>query len=147
MGKMIKPTSKTEFARAELLKKRLSEGFAGVTQEMLNSALESARSLLEFEMKVSCERFEKAHGAEDWYKCMRAMYEIVEDNHEWRIISKTRDWSVEKGWVAGSRWEAEDKVNQLMVWQRNAIRRGLANPDKHIERGTKILEALGESAC
>lgn len=141
MGKMVKATSKTEFARVELLKTRLAEGFPGVTQAMVDAAISSANFLLDQEMKVACDRFTAKHGAEDWYKCMRAMYDVVEDNYQWRVVSKTREWTEEKEWVFDSRWQAEDKVNQLVLWQRDAVKRGLANPDKHIERGTKLLEA------
>ena len=140
MGKMVKATSKTEFARVEYLKAQMKAGAPGVTQDKIDLALASARSLLEQEMRLSCERFEKRHGAEDWYKCMRAMYRVVEDNNQWRVISLTREWTEDREWVFESRGAAEDKINQLMMWQQSAVRRGLSNPDKHIERGTKILE-------
>lgn len=144
--KMIKATSTTEFTRHELLKTRLADGFPGVTQAMVDSALASANSLLTQEFKTSVEKFQKKHGAADWYKAVRAMYEIVEENHQWRIVSNAKDWTDDhrKEWVANSRWEAEAKINTLMWYRENDLRRGRGDPEKHIERGNRILEGAAQ---
>ena len=134
MAKMVKATAKTEFARVELLKRRLTEGMPGVTQDMVDRALASAKSLLELEMKNSVSKFMSKYGAEDWYKAARACYDVVEENYQFRIISNTRGWNNAPEWVMGSKWEAEDKINQLILWKEYDRRRGIGNMERDVER-------------
>lgn len=142
MGKMVKPTAQTEFARHKLLQERLASGYPGVTAEMVKSALSSAETLLSEEHRKSVEKFQGKYGAEDWYKAVRAMYQIVEENHQFRVISNAKDWAdeVRREWVCSSKWEAEDKINQLIWYRQNDVKRGKANAEKHIERGVRMLE-------
>lgn len=143
MGKMIKATAQTEFQRHKLLTERLASGYPGVTAEMVQSALNSATSLLEAEHKANVEKFRNKHGAADWYKAVRAHYDIVEENLQFRVISSAKDWTEEtrREWVCASRWEAEDKINNLIMYRQNDLKRGHGDPEKHIERGVRLMEA------
>jgi len=104
------------------------------TREFQRKTLENLEIRLQFAVKdrnAKAEEYLREHGGADWWQAIAKLYPITfsEELCKHIVTSKARDWEDELCWEFAEKYEAVEKVQQLIVWLNQNRERGFGDRD------------------
>ena len=143
--KEVKQSAADASAHYEKLKGWLEQGINNVTQRMVDGAKRTADDLWDKELAKREKNMVDKHGAE-WWELVKKQYPIEKnDDGDWVVTSKIRDWADGKDWPFQYKAQAVEKVDQLVRWLHSGRKRGFGDKDADIEKWLGKLNAVDKA--
>ena len=90
-------------------------------------------------------KFLKKRGGEngEWFQLVRLFYFIDKSDEGYTVRSAARDWETQPVWGPyGHKFEALQKVDELIKYKINDRKQGRGDKDKDIERAAKLADTI-----
>jgi len=143
MAKALKQTAAQTFEILQKLKKQYAVNPTELLATTIENTERRANALMDDEMAAKLKNFtEKNQGAE-WWTLMEKLYPITrnEDFNVFVVTSIARDWTETKDWEFKYKYEALEKVKQLVLWKHLDRKRGFGDVEADMEKVTDKLNA------
>lgn len=142
---MAKPVKQTAAQTYEVLA-RLRKMYEVNPTELLKTTIENTKrradSMMDDEMAAKLKNFEDKHQGAEWWSLMEKLYPVAQDGDGvWIVTSIARDWTENPEWAFGYKYDALEKVRQLVLWKHLDRKRGFGDKDVDMDRVTEKLNA------
>lgn len=133
---MKKQTSATTFQVLASLKRQHAVNPTPLLALTIENTERLANSLLDSEMAVKLKNFEAKHVGSDWWEVMAQNYPVTfnDERQAWVVTSNAKDWEETKDWEFTYKYDALEKVRQLVCWVNTARKRGFGDREQDLER-------------
>lgn len=143
--KAKKETPEQASARYEKFAKMLAAEAPGVTQQQVDGIKKIADSLWDEKFTAKEKNLIGKHGVE-WYELVKKQYPVAKnDDGDWVVSSKIRDWAEGKDWPFQYKAQALEKVEQLVRWLADGRKRGFGDKEADVEKWIAKLDAADKS--
>ena len=129
-----KQTSSEAFQRLDKFKKMYEANPSDMLKTTIDNISALANSLLTSEMKDSEAKFLKKHELADWWQLAQKKYPIAEVGGKFRVSSEICNRAEPKEWVFDHRFDALEKVQQLVFWVSEKRKQGFGCKEADLEK-------------
>ncbi len=134
--KQQKQTASNTFQILESMKRQYAANPTQLGKLTIENLERTAHSLMDVEMGAKLKNFESKHHGADWWEVMEKNYPVTynEERKAWVVTSNVRVWKEPKDWECVYKFDALQKVRQLVLWVNDARKRGHGDREQDLER-------------
>jgi hypothetical protein len=131
-----KQTAKQTFEILATHKKNYALNPTEILKITIENMERLANRLMTEEMQAKEKNFIAKHVGSDWWEMAQKLYPIVQnaETNMYVVTSEAKEWTEGKEWEFTYKYEALEKVQQLVLWKHLDRKRGTGNVEKDLEK-------------
>ncbi len=134
--KQQKQTASNTFQILESMKRQYAANPTPLGKLTIENLERMAHFLMDVEMGAKLKSFESKHHGADWWAVMEKNYPVSFDDvrQAWVVTSNARDWEESKDWEFAYKFDALQKVRQLVLWVNTNRKRGFGDREQDLAK-------------